>query len=334
MMPGSSAAPCVRGAPVGGTPLRSSRTEFLNSFRWAARGRGAPNELVTALGAAAHELPLPPPWREEISPSRAVYFWNPSGKSSWEHPLMDVFLQVLDTVMQIIRDCLSASDLASALSAHLRCADEEAVRALEGWSQQEQGDSQYFYNAFTGESSWENPAEVAQHKLHAQYWLLAHFVQHFYGDMALSSEGRSFLTALRERVDLPDEVKDYAAWIQASVASSSPAPPALWQVPTPLRRTRPPLPPLTALSLKVDAAPMEPNLAFLVRAPAVAVPESEACLRRAQSAGQLEGATRKRRHPPLTKYPLRRSLLIWKPVAEDELKNASLQARRARTGPL
>ena len=25
---------------------------------------GAPNELVTALGAAAHELPLPPPWRE------------------------------------------------------------------------------------------------------------------------------------------------------------------------------------------------------------------------------------------------------------------------------
>ena len=26
------------------------------------------------------------------------------------------------------------------------------------------GDSQYFYNAFTGESSWENPAEVAQHK--------------------------------------------------------------------------------------------------------------------------------------------------------------------------
>ena len=41
---------------------------------------------------------------------------------------------------------------------------------------------------------------------------------------------------------------------------------------------------------------------------------SEACLRRAQSAGQLEGATRKRRHPPLTKYPLRRSLLIWKPV--------------------
>lgn len=159
-------------------------------------------------------------------------------------------------------------------------------------------------------------------------------MQHFYGDMALSSEGRSFLTALRERVDLPDEVKDYAAWIQASVASSSPAPPALRQVPTPLRRTRPPLPPLTALSLKVDAAPMEPNLAFLVRAPAVAVPESEACLRRAQSAGQLEGATRKRRHPPLTKYPLRRSLLIWKPVAEDELKNASLQARRARTGPL
>lgn len=320
---------------MGGTPLRSSRVEFLNSFRWAARGRGAPNELVTALGAAAHELPLPPPWREEISPSRAVYFWNPSGKSSWEHPLMDVFLQVLDAVMQIIRDCLSASDLASALSAHLRCADEEAVRALEGWSQQEQGDSQYFYNAFTGESSWENPAEVAQHKLHAQYWLLAHFVQHFYGDMALSSEGRSFLTALRERVDLPDEVKDYAAWIQASVASSSPAPAALRQVPTPqrrTRRTRPPLPPLTALSLKVDAAPMEPNLAFLVRAPTVAVPESEACLRRAQSAGQLEG--RKRRHPPLTKYPLRRSLLIWKPVAEDELKNASLQARRARTGPL
>lgn len=27
---------------------------------------------------------------QEISPSRAVYFWNPSGKSSWEHPLMDV----------------------------------------------------------------------------------------------------------------------------------------------------------------------------------------------------------------------------------------------------
>ena len=98
---------------MGGTRLRSSRTEFLNSFRWAARGRGdvqhipsdftmpsgdetwledplqmevsndgflifpllsevnfaihtsgAPNELLTALGAAAHELPLPPPWRE------------------------------------------------------------------------------------------------------------------------------------------------------------------------------------------------------------------------------------------------------------------------------
>ena len=40
IMPGSSAAPCVRGAPVGGTPLRSSRAEFLNSFRWAARSRG------------------------------------------------------------------------------------------------------------------------------------------------------------------------------------------------------------------------------------------------------------------------------------------------------
>ena len=30
----------------------------------ATHTAGAPNELVTALGAAAHELPLPPPWRE------------------------------------------------------------------------------------------------------------------------------------------------------------------------------------------------------------------------------------------------------------------------------
>jgi len=316
--------------------MRTSQTEFLQSFSWAARGRGAPEELLTALGEAAYSLPLPPPWREEISPVRkTVYFWNPSaGKSSWEHPLMDVFIGVLDVVMEVIHECSSASDVASALTAHLRRADEEAVSALEGWSQQQQGGSKYFYNCFTRQSSWENPTETAQHKLHAQYWLLAHFVQHFYGEMALSREGQSFVTALQERVNLPEEVKDYAAWIKASVASSSPSAPPPRQVPTPLRRTRPPLPPLTALSLKVDAEPMEPNLAFLVRAPSVSLPDKEVQVRlnRAQSAGQLEG--RKRNHPPLTKYPLRRSLLIWKPIGEEELKNVTAQARRARTGPL
>ncbi|CAK9080954.1 WW domain-containing protein [Durusdinium trenchii] len=310
-----------------GTPLQSSRAEFLQSFRWATRGRGAPKDLVTALGTAAYELVLPPPWTEESSSAGVVYFWNSStNTSSWQHPLMDVFLCVLDALMLIIRDCLSVADLASALTAHLRHADEEAEKKLEGWSMHEQGRLQYFYNASTGESCWENPADFAQHELHAQYWLLGRFVQHFYGDMALSGEGRSFLTALGERVNVPDEVKDYAAWIQASVASSSP----VAQVPTPQRRTRPPLPPLTALPLKADADPLEPHLAFLVRAPSVD-PSPEVRFKRAQSSGQLE--RRKRTHPPLTKYPLRRSLMIWKPVAEEDLRSGQLQARRAQTGP-
>ena len=40
-----------------------------------------PTELHDQLATCIHQ---------EISASRAVYFWNPSGKSSWEHPLMDV----------------------------------------------------------------------------------------------------------------------------------------------------------------------------------------------------------------------------------------------------
>ena len=142
----------------------------------------------------------------------------------------------------------------------------------------------------------------------------------------------SFLSALRERAHLPQELRDYAAWIQASVASSS----RLVAVPTPLRRTRPPLPPLTALQLKADAeSPQQPSTAFTVRAPAAAP------LRRASS--QVD--VRRRSHPPLSKYPLRRSILIWKPVAwragasdglqvtEVELQNGA-QAKRAHTTPL
>lgn len=179
-------------------------------------------------------------------------------------------------------------------------------------------------------------------RLYTRYWLLGRFVQHFYGDMALSQEG-SFLSALRERVHLPQELRDYAAWIQASVASSS----RLVAVPTPQRRTRPPLPPLTALKLKANVAPCAPTTAFTVRAPDVPM-EAFRTLRRAQSSGQVE----RRSHPPLTKYPLRRSILIWKPVAwhglawlahvssdvvqvtEVELQNGTLQAKRAHTTPL
>jgi len=312
------------------TPLvQTAFGEFLRSFRSKAHQRGVEGhgELVAALGHAAWEQPLPPPWHEETNKDGAVYFWNEArGESTWQHPLMEVFLSALDALLEIIRDAHSVSDVVVGLAAHLKDADAVAAGKLEGWTCHSQDGTEFYFNDLTGQSSWENPAESAQHELHAHYRLAARFLKHFYGDVAqfdamsemAGAEVGPLLAAL-SCLEPPEEVQDYAEWIRVSMASNLPTQHLLPRA----TRTRPPLPPLTALPLRGDIPTPATGL-LGSQGPGTRAPEREATVnivRSATAMGRLE--RRKRSRPPLTKYPLRRSLTIWKAVAQEEANTPS-----------
>jgi len=307
------------------TPLnQTSLGEFLRTFRRCAGERGitGPCEIINVLARAAWDLPLPAPWREESSSTGAVYFWNEvRGAAMWQHPLMEAFLSALESMVEVVRESASISDVVVALAAHLKASDEVAAAKLDGWSSHLQDGVEYFFNEATGQSSWENPATSAQSELHAQYWLAARFLTHFYGDVAEFEEMPAMagaavgpLLATLSRLEPPEEVQDYAEWIRASLSSSLPASDL---PPRPTVRTRPPLPPLTALPLNGTrgSGPL-PHVRCGAARPAEAREVELPVLHRSATAsGRLE--RRKRSHPPLTKYPLRRSLTIWRPVCDE-----------------
>ncbi|CAE7493342.1 unnamed protein product [Symbiodinium natans] len=108
----------------GSAPLRqTSLGEFLRSFRGRAVERGikGPCEIINVLARAAWDLPLPLPWREETSSNGSIYFWNEvAGTAMWQHPLMEVFLSALESMVELVRESTSITDVVVALAAHLK----------------------------------------------------------------------------------------------------------------------------------------------------------------------------------------------------------------------
>mmetsp|Transcript_63417 Transcript_63417/g.112718 ORF Transcript_63417/g.112718 Transcript_63417/m.112718 type:complete len:338 (+) Transcript_63417:56-1069(+) len=221
--------------------------DFLSAFREGCRDCGASDELLDALGHAAYELPLPSEW-EEAEQQDLVYFWNrASERSSWEHPQMESYVSIVKLASKALEAQLSLRDVLACIASHLRQAEQEAKDKLKVWSSHNsESGSMYFHNEASKETSWENPSEAAQQDLCARNYLLTRFLEHYYGRLADAGPRGHREPGLLVG-ELPLEVRDYASWIQASLAAHAPKPTANCSLrPQP---RRPPLPPFTALPL-------------------------------------------------------------------------------------
>jgi len=215
--------------------------DFLSALR--ACCPDGDNELVDVLGNAAYALPLPAEWQEQVDQQGFVYFWNrASERSSWEHPLMASFVSIVKLTTKALETQLSLRDALSCIASHLRHAEKDAKEKLHCWKKMhDSGGSAFFHNGAGSETSWESPSDAAHHDLYARNHLLTCFLEHYYGRLA-DAGPRS-----RELVELPQQVRAYASWIQACLAAHAPKPESSCSLRAQPRH--PPLPPFTALPL-------------------------------------------------------------------------------------
>mmetsp|Transcript_117247 Transcript_117247/g.378369 ORF Transcript_117247/g.378369 Transcript_117247/m.378369 type:complete len:367 (+) Transcript_117247:116-1216(+) len=144
--------------------------------------------LVAVIGAAAYELPLPPHWSEEVDSRGIVYFWHDKrAEATWSHPLLPIFQATLAATAQIANTSSTMEEVCNAIIAHLRKAENHAAQMLRGWTGPHlvyrpagEGQSEFFFNERTGESTWDNPVEAPQYELFAQFNLFVRWLQHLH----------------------------------------------------------------------------------------------------------------------------------------------------------
>jgi len=164
---------------------------------------------VLQVARRAHGTPYPPHWSEELdAASGALYFYHDlRDESSWQHPLVDCFREVLELVGGVVAERMGIEDLAGRIEGALLEAQQRAVEELSSWegpisygniitggtggsgagSAAAAGGAAagaaapeplrvYFYNRSSGQSSWEDPRERWQYDLRVRYDLLVGFL--------------------------------------------------------------------------------------------------------------------------------------------------------------
>mmetsp|Transcript_120677 Transcript_120677/g.341228 ORF Transcript_120677/g.341228 Transcript_120677/m.341228 type:complete len:469 (-) Transcript_120677:157-1563(-) len=340
-----------------GAPLnRVTRQDLIRILRQACGGAAGGNrEILEVIGSAAYELPLPPGWSEEVDDSGTVYFWNHCrSEATWQHPLISVFSSTLVAATEMVRQALTIGDVVAAIAGHLKDAEAEASRSLKVWSGPHVEDgsahgdgsfgSGFYHNESTGESSWENPLEALQYELYARHWLFSRLLQHLNGnlpdDAPLPSQCGpaspyrmdEYDVGLLSAFDFPDEMRAYSTWIRAALASAESAPgrPAV-VVGTP-HPTRPPLPPLTSMSLKQhrvadrEARARSRGHSRGRMSSAASTPSLPPLTGDSRGrSGRSSARAGSREYPSLALYPLRRSMSVaFHAPAEHHLQESSL----------
>jgi len=109
----------------------------------------------------AFGAPLPPSWTEHSDGDGRIYFFHEvTQKSSWSHPMDDVYRELIEIIKKLRRLDPPESSVAESVQAHLEAVHERATQALDGWSGPYSSDSgQYFYHEALAVSSWDNPVD-------------------------------------------------------------------------------------------------------------------------------------------------------------------------------
>merc|ERR1719433_199753 len=118
-------------------------------------------------------------------------------ESSWHHPLMPTF-QAAVAVMAELEKASTTQDVADAVAATLKKAEERALKAVAGWTgphaaprRSSDGQQEFYFNERTGESSWENPAESAQYELFVQFELFVRCLSYLDKQLRTTSPTRT-----------------------------------------------------------------------------------------------------------------------------------------------
>ncbi|CAE7850573.1 CEP164 [Symbiodinium necroappetens] len=115
----------------------------------------------------AFEAPLPASWSEHLDQERRIYFFNQvTQQSSWNHPMDEVFRDLIHLIKSVRRLDPPEASVVEAVQTHLQSCHDRASAALEGWSGPYAAeDGEYFYHAEQGASTWHNPVEEWQTEL-------------------------------------------------------------------------------------------------------------------------------------------------------------------------
>ncbi|CAE7233087.1 CEP164 [Symbiodinium sp. CCMP2592] len=128
----------------------------------------------------AFEAPLPASWSEHLDQERRIYFFNQvTQQSSWNHPMDEVFRDLLQLIKSVRRLDPPEASVVEAVQTHLQSCHDRASAALEGWSGPYAAeDGEYFYHAEQGVSTWHNPVEEWQTELSVRQQVLHRCLLH------------------------------------------------------------------------------------------------------------------------------------------------------------
>eukprot|EP00931_Biecheleriopsis_adriatica_P065893 TRINITY_DN40346_c0_g1_i1.p1 TRINITY_DN40346_c0_g1~~TRINITY_DN40346_c0_g1_i1.p1 ORF type:complete len:349 (-),score=60.41 TRINITY_DN40346_c0_g1_i1:48-1031(-) len=124
----------------------------------------------------AFNAPLPMSWTEHTDDEGRVYFFNESSnQSTWEHPMDQVYRELLSIVQRSREaDVLSSEEaVAAVVQAHIKEVHQRAIRGLEDWSgpyASEEGE--YYYNNRLKVSTWDCPLTEWEQELMTRHSLL------------------------------------------------------------------------------------------------------------------------------------------------------------------
>jgi len=157
----------------------------------------------------AFNAPLPSSWTEYMDDSgRAYYVKEGSSQSTWEHPMDEVYRQLLLLIKEVRTQSPvpSESERTEVVRDHLKQVHQRAKSELAGWSgpySSEQGD--YYYNEVLKVSTWECPVTAWETELATRHAVLSKYLlpeQAARGSLSSSEGGPGVDGAGRPQVDL------------------------------------------------------------------------------------------------------------------------------------
>lgn len=168
------------GGPCGGVvAARAPRELEETALREYGEGLGVHFVVDADLRWLVHEAfnaPLPTSWYEYTDEEGRLFFFRAaSGESSWEHPMDQVYRDLVSVIKQarLEQPHADQTDTGLFIRNHLMQVHQRAMVALEGWSgpySSEEGE--YYYNEITKLSTWECPLTEWEHELAVRHWVL------------------------------------------------------------------------------------------------------------------------------------------------------------------
>jgi len=170
-------------APEGGElPVRALREDAdLCEYAKTLGIDSAQDEDLLWVAQQAFNARLPGSWVEFADETgRVYYFHEASNKTTWEHPMDEVFRELLAIVRQtrIVAGASEAQRLA-AIREHLQQVHARALEELKVWSGPYASDQgEYYYNDELKASAWESPVTALQDELAVRHDVLTRCLLH------------------------------------------------------------------------------------------------------------------------------------------------------------